>query len=341
MRNLLRRFLPASLYEFLRKLKYEFSIRRKNDRQTIYVRKNSGETYLQKRFLSEMAGLDTRESYLRLVNNLDDESVQVVCRILARVQFMTNTSFSKMPLFNEEEGRQIKAMQKDFLQNIVQIDKECYAYQHYLFPVYSFEASVLYYHHQINLLETLDNVGEKAIIDVGGYIGDSALLFSHLFKGEIYSFEPIEANYQYLLKTIDMNKADRIIPVKLGLSDAPRTASFHVGASSSSEYALTPWSKGAETVELTTLDDFVAEHDLSVGLIKVDIEGAEQDFLKGAEKTIKTQKPVLIISIYHNAYDFFQIKPMIESWDLGYTFKISRPSDGQLLAETVLLAEVK
>ena len=47
-----------------------------------------------------------------------------------------------------------------------------------------------------------------------------------------------------------------------------------------------------------------------------------------------------MISIYHNYDDFFNIKPLIESWNLGYKFKIIKPKIDCLILETVLLAEV-
>gem|GEM_PF-6245178 len=33
-------------------------------------------------------------------------------------------------------------------------------------------------------------------------------------------------------------------------------------------------------------------------------------------------KPILIVSIYHHAEQFFGIKPLLESWNLGYKFEI-------------------
>jgi hypothetical protein len=36
----------------------------------------------------------------------------------------------------------------------------------------------------------------------------------------------------------------------------------------------------------------------------------------GAEKTIKKDKPILLISVYHTGKDFFEIKPLLESWNL-------------------------
>lgn len=310
-----------------------------DNRLPVYAQKQI-EMQLRESFFKEMADIDIATAYRELVRGLDAESAQTVCTILSRIKYMENTEFLEVPLFSEEEEHQIKELNKRFRPNILQINEECFAYQHYLLPSKAIGTSVLYFQHEMRHLTTLDSIGDKAIIDVGAYIGDSALLFSHLFAGEIHSFEPIDKNYRLLLKTIELNKASRIIPVKLGLASSAREVTFHMHDDCSSE-SVPSWAKETETVNLITLDDYVAEHNLQVGLIKVDIEGAEQDFLKGAEKTIKNQKPILIISLYHNAYDFFQIKPLIESWNLGYTFKISRPSDGLILVETVLLAEVK
>ena len=41
-------------------------------------------------------------------------------------------------------------------------------------------------------------------------------------------------------------------------------------------------------------------------------------------KTIKKDKPVLAISIYHSANDFFYIKRYIEEMNLGYKFYIKK-----------------
>lgn len=47
-------------------------------------------------------------------------------------------------------------------------------------------------------------------------------------------------------------------------------------------------------MNVLSLDAFVEQNHLDVGLIKVDIEGFEQSFLQGAERTIKSQRPSLI-----------------------------------------------
>ena len=78
---------------------------------------------------------------------------------------------------------------------------------------------------------------------------------------------------------------------------------------------------------------------MEIGLIKVDIEGGEPNFLIGAKKTICEQKPIILLSIYHNAHDFFELKPLLESWNLGYTFAIHKPTYESITGETLLLVE--
>lgn len=90
---------------------------------------------------------------------------------------------------------------------------------------------------------------------------------------------------------------------------------------------------------VTTLDRYVAERSLKVGLVKVDVEGFERDFLAGAVETLKSQRPALLVSIYHNADDFMGIKPAIEAMGLGYKMRICRPAIKSVSAETLLVCE--
>ena len=86
------------------------------------------------------------------------------------------------------------------------------------------------------------------------------------------------------------------------------------------------------------MDDFVKEHNLTVGLIKTDLEGYEQNFLEGAKQTIKIQRPILILSIYHTFDDFFKIKVWLESLQLNYKFKFCKTPNGCVFTETKLIA---
>lgn len=170
------------------------------------------------------------------------------------------------------------------------------------------------------------------------YVGDSAIVMSRYTANKVYAFEPVHSNYELMLQTLKLNpEQNNIIPLNAALGKE-NTVSNICEAESSSSFAFNLSSKH-EKVNVLSLDAFVEQNHLDVGLIKVDIEGFEQSFLQGAERTIKSQRPSLILSIYHNADDFFNIKPILEEWNLGYHFHISKPIDGQILYETVLLAE--
>ena len=95
------------------------------------------------------------------------------------------------------------------------------------------------------------------------------------------------------------------------------------------------------TVDCVTIDEYVEKNSIKVGLIKTDVEGAEQNLFKGAMNTIIEQRPTLLISIYHSAADFFDIKPMLEKLDLNYQFRIYRPTMMNILTDTILIAECR
>lgn len=88
-----------------------------------------------------------------------------------------------------------------------------------------------------------------------------------------------------------------MIPVNKGLDSQNSTIKIDTDIASS---VFTDNYDKLEYVEITTLDSFVKEHNLQVGFIKVDTEGFEMEFLKGAKETICTQKPAMLLSIYHS-----------------------------------------
>ena len=53
-------------------------------------------------------------------------------------------------------------------------------------------------------------------------------------------------------------------------------------------------------------------------LIKMDIEGAELDALKGARRSIIEGRPVMTISAYHRATDLIDLPDFVLGLDRGY-----------------------
>ena len=72
-----------------------------------------------------------------------------------------------------------------------------------------------------------------------------------------------------------------------------------------------------------TLDEFVRERKLPrVDFLKMDIEGAELQALKGAAETIRTFRPKLAISLYHREADLVTIPDYLNGMGAGYGFRL-------------------
>lgn len=274
-----------------------------------------------------------------LCKNLDEASIELVFRIISRVkQRYLNPNYQIK--FTKEEYLQFEELHTKFFPQIIEIQKDIWAYKGYFFPLGNL-SEVIYYEQSKDTFspQTLEKIKEKDIIDVGGFIGDSAIIFERKWTNKsIYSFEAASHNYNLMLQTLKLNESKRIIPVQRALGAKEDVLEISIGGSGSSIHYKV--SEQSEKVEVITLDSYVKENNIEVGFIKVDIEGFEQEFLKGAMQTIKEQKPAMLISIYHNPSDFFDIKPLIESWDLGYTFKIYKPVNWSVSIETALYCEV-
>ncbi|MDR2116864.1 MAG: FkbM family methyltransferase [Planctomycetaceae bacterium] len=176
----------------------------------------------------------------------------------------------------------------------------------------------------------------RDVIDGGGFVGDSAMAFTEFQPRNVYVFEPNPDMFPEIKKIITLNTnvlgdyVHKIIPVQKALGKTQGSMKFYsqgvydcmAGADDGSTTIKRRNNLKEYEVPVVSIDDFVRKNSLDIGLIKLDVEGVESDVIEGAVETIKVHKPLLIISIYHNPKDFFEIKPKIESWNLGYRFLI-------------------
>lgn len=281
---------------------------------------------------------------LELYKNLDEEAISNLSRILSTNKKASAISFfeKRLPtiaqLYSEEEIKQIDNL-KNFQKEITKGDGY-FQYKNFKLPINFFAPEVFIYKHGCETLKNPDYIKNKVIIDAGAFIGDSMLIFKDLFPDNlVISFEPLTKMYKLMLQTIKLNNLENVKAENYALGDKSST----VYSDNTIEYpylSQTRSEKYCHEINTITLDDYVKNNNLNVGLIKTDIEGFEQQLLKGGGYTIRTQKPTLVISIYHNYEDFFKIKPIIEGWNLGYRFDFFRGPDGRTtFADTMLICE--
>jgi FkbM family methyltransferase len=149
------------------------------------------------------------------------------------------------------------------------------------------------------------------VVDVGANVGYYALLAGQKVQpsGMVYAFEPAQAVYQRLTRNIDLNSMTWVQPIKKALGDHDGHAFIRTAAPEwqGSQSLRFQDSDETETVEVSTLDRFAADHALSrLDLIKVDIEGYEPRFFEGACGSIRQYRPLLMFELNPVALQRFQ-----------------------------------
>lgn len=171
------------------------------------------------------------------------------------------------------------------------------------------------------------------IIDVGANQGEYSLwAIKHASNtGKVIAFEPMDGLYDQLKHNFSLNPTYQkaLIPVKSGLSETPGKLNLY-GKEGDNEGVNTMFPTQTHTVLiqeiiLDTLDNQLSLLDCDqVDLIKIDVEGAELQVLKGAVNTIKKHKPYLMIEINREAclaggYEPEEIFELLRP--MGYTFQ--------------------
>lgn len=169
--------------------------------------------------------------------------------------------------------------------------------------------------YEIDLLSEVSRLPlrEGAVCDIGANIGNHSVFFAAVLGREVHAFEPLTQSYQNLLDNIAVNDLEALIkPYNMALGASPSTGIMrqvdgNLGASKFYD------SKEGEVV-MSCLD-IELPHDESIALIKIDVEGYEEQVLLGATETIKRCKPLLIIEC-QTILAFAKIRVLVEG--LGY-----------------------
>ncbi|WP_347489320.1 FkbM family methyltransferase [Desulfoscipio sp. XC116] len=301
---------------------------------------NESERRVIRGFIEYMGRADFEDKFLSLINGLGPDSRATVSKVLARQKRITYVKDLPIDIMTDAEAERIRYINQN-MQDILKVSDNLYSYNNYLLPIKHFEISVFIDKYFIDTLRHPEWFNTKCIIDAGAFIGDSALILAPMTSGKVYAFEATTEYFEMMKQTLRINQLENVEPIHVALGASNGTVEINVASSSSSINVPTGTLQYKETVRMMILDDFVEENMIEVGLIKVDIEGYEREFLKGAERTIKKQRPTLLLSIYHNPVDFFEIKPEIEKWNLGYRFRIHKPIDYTISREVLLIAEVE
>jgi FkbM family methyltransferase len=153
------------------------------------------------------------------------------------------------------------------------------------------------------------------VLDCGANVGVVSRRALARGASLVVAIEPGPEPLACLRRTFDKEIAEgRLILYPKGVWDKDDELVLTVSddfASTANSVALNRGKKGP-TVQLTTIDHLVAELKLTkVSFIKMDIEGAEPNALRGAAGTLAAFRPKLSISLEHRRTDPAQIPALI------------------------------
>lgn len=165
-------------------------------------------------------------------------------------------------------------------------------------------------------------------IDIGAHKGRILDLMLELSpKGTHWAFEPLPELFEFLIKKY---KGKNVFISSSALSDSEGETTFNYVKNSPGysgfrkrEYHI-PFPEIKEMIVAKTKLDTIIPADTPIDLIKLDVEGAELEVLRGAEQTISRCKPYIIFEHGIGAAPFYNTKPE-DVYDLliSYGLKIS------------------
>lgn len=177
---------------------------------------------------------------------------------------------------------------------------------------------------------------EEVFVDAGCFdLGSSIELrkyCKHVKK--VYAFEPDGKNYKVCLRRKQEFHYDEVKLLPFGTWSEKGKLSFlnDLGGSS---HICSPGEMGKEVVSVVSIDEIVDPGE-RVTMIKMDVEGAELESLKGAKKTIQRDKPKLAICVYHKPEDIISIPLYIK--EIVPEYKLYMRHHASKEDETVLYA---
>lgn len=162
---------------------------------------------------------------------------------------------------------------------------------------------------------------QKVIYDIGAHIGYHTLCFAQMVgdKGQVYAFEPSKDHVDRIKKQFeknrDLERICKLFTVALGSfngeTDFSTCKQIEDGLSSMSHINVDSLYANVDSlsseaneefvkrVPIFTLDDFFKANKLrKPDIIKIDVEGAENEVLLGSAEVIGEYRPKLLIEVH-------------------------------------------
>ena len=261
-------------------------------------------------WIGEPQEIFSDEAVAALKKGIDSESSAVLNNFIQKLSIDLTLRKDSFSISFPEYTEKTKVAYLEYMQ------KEQKEYEKKGIPLPMEEAAIHYHHGMRFLPDSVKNyVKDKIFVDGGAWIGDSSLVFQTYSPKKVLAFDISLENakvFHDIMKKNDISD-DKVQLILKGLGDKLEQKNVKDG-----EGSITTFDENGDTnVEIITLDS-CKEVDGTVGWIKIDLEGYGLPAVKGMVETIKRDRPVLTLAVYHCADELFGIKKLLESLDLNY-----------------------
>jgi FkbM family methyltransferase len=153
------------------------------------------------------------------------------------------------------------------------------------------------------------------VLDVGANIGYYTNVIARLVgpDGHVHAFEPTTRFVQVLKRNVAENGFENVSVHEYGLSDRESELAIHINNSTASLHMDTSaGGTSSETARFFPLDGIAPLLGLNrLDFVKIDVDGHEPQFLRGAEETLMRFRPRVLLEVNHTDY----LAAGVTAWD--------------------------
>lgn len=187
----------------------------------------------------------------------------------------------------------------------------------------------------------------STVLDVGANVGFYTIALGRKLKQlsnhtKLWAFEPVKSNFDRLVDLVSLNELSNVVqPINVALGNQNGDIQLHLADhQNQATTGNAVWLKGGMvstivptcSAQIMTLDAFVQNHQIAnCDLIKVDIEGAELEFLRGGANFINKSRPIIYSEFNQHwahefGYSFTDLAAYISSWEYKLYQQVGRCS---------------
>jgi len=157
----------------------------------------------------------------------------------------------------------------------------------------------------------------SVFVDLGANVGYYTLIASRLVgsRGRVYAVEPVPSTAAILRLNVILNKLDNVIIIEKAAWFTKEKVNLRIPGSDYGYASVVRGYGKSMLVEACPLDELLQDVD-HIDILKIDVEGAEYEVLKGAKNTLHKTK-CIVLELTRNIKEVFELL-------INYGFKIKK-----------------